>query len=126
VHLLLADVSVRRGDLATAYRMLVDLHRRPLELIELLQLIELQTRYELACGYDHAAIAHLQRKVDAAGIMPAPACAAMHVMLAHAAGRCGQTHAAEWLTGRATLMGASTTDGASFVEYGQVEGIVNQ
>lgn len=122
VRLLLADLSLLRGDLLTAWHMLVQLHTDRLELIELLQRIELQTRYEFACGYHRAMLEQLPTKIHLAEIMPPITGAAMHLMLAHAASGCHCHATADWLKERGQLLAGNTdSPEQDFVELGQTD-----
>jgi hypothetical protein len=106
VRLLLLDTSLQRGDVASAYPLLIALRSDRLELIELMQLLELQTRYQTMCGYHAQAVESLEHKVRLAEAMPAHAAAAMHQMLAHAAGACNMPATAKWLARRGDLLDA--------------------
>ena len=101
--LLLVESSLRMGDLATAHAGLMELNRMQLSLIDRLQLLALQTRYEVACGYDTVALFDVDMKVRSAEMMPSPQCGALHAMLAGAAHRVGRANLAHWLRERATL-----------------------
>lgn len=105
-HLLLimteAHLMVR--DLHGMHRTLCELHRGKLSLVERLQLLALQTRYELASGYVDNVLVGSDEKVHLAEMMPASQAGAMHMMLALAAQRAGQTEFASWLRQRARLL----------------------
>ncbi len=102
--LMLVDSHLQNSDLVGAYLGLTELHRLPLNLIDLMQRVMLQTRYELATGHDHAALHNVQQKVRLAEIMPPAQCGIMHAMLALAAKRTHHTTLADWLHERATLL----------------------
>jgi len=102
--LILADSSLRMGDLATTWPALNELASRPLELTESLQLLEIQTRYEVTCGYDQQALGSLENKVATAELLPPSQCATMHRLLGDAADRCGYRHTSRWLHDRANLL----------------------
>ncbi len=102
--LLLADASMHRGDPHGAYGALSDLYRSKLDLGDALQLLELQTRYQLMCGRHREAIDQLEHKVAMAELMPPGVSATCHRMFAQAAEALGQTHTAKWLADRALLV----------------------
>ncbi len=108
-HLLLMLVECRLGlnDLRAAHAALIQLHQGPLGLLETLQRLGLQTRYEIAAGYDALALSRLAEKLELAAIMPAPACAALHAMLIGPAQRLDKPILASWLRRRAELLGAT-------------------
>lgn len=103
--LMLAESRLECGDLAGAHLALVELQRSRLLLVESLQRLSLQIRYEITCGYDLHALQDLERKLDLIELMPAAQGAAMHVLLARAAARAGQAALAQWLGQRAELLG---------------------
>lgn len=104
VLLLLAESSLEAGEPWGAYFALAQLHGTPLTLNQLLQRLGLQVRYEVALGYDDAALFGWQRKAELAELMPGPLCGVTHAMLGLAADRCGQRKTASWLTRRAELL----------------------
>jgi hypothetical protein len=106
VHLLLLLVESRlhADDLPGAYIGLSELHERKLSLTERLQLVALQTRYDVAAGHDAAALARVGPTVRMAELMPAAQCGAVHDMLAGAADRSGLRELAAWLHTRADLL----------------------
>ncbi len=108
-HLLLMLVECRLGlnDLPAAHAALMQLHEGQLGLLETLQRLGLQTRYEIAAGYDALALNRLAEKLQLAEIMPAGACAAFHAQLIAPAQRLGRTDLAMWLRQRAELLGAA-------------------
>lgn len=105
-HLLLIMVESRlqTRDLAGAYHGLAQLHAMRLGLIESLQKLGLQLRYEVTAGHDAAALADLHRKIELAELMPGPQCGGVHAMLAFAARRAGQEDVYRWLRARAELL----------------------
>lgn len=111
--LMLVEAHLRGGQLGPAWQGLQDLHRMPLGLTESLHLLMLQTRYEVAAGYDHLALAHLDRKMPLIELMAAPQCAAIHALLADAARRAGGLVLADWLARRAALLGGPQAAGES-------------
>ncbi len=113
VRLLAADTSLQRGDVMTAWYMLCELEHESLDLLELMQRLELQTRYELQCGYHTQAMAKLPQKVRLAAVMPPPASASMHRLLADAARGCGCAATADWLAERARLLTGPTESRAA-------------
>jgi len=102
--LLLADSSLHRGDTATAWHAMNELAGRRLELLESMQLLQVQTRYELMCQYHQHVLRSLPNKVAVAELLPPMPCAALHRMFAHAADACGYANTARWLTERADLL----------------------
>ncbi len=105
-HLLLlyTESRLERGDLSGAYHGLVQLYWTKMNLIEALQRLALQTRYEVMAGYYQAAIQQITRKVHMAEIMPPHQCGHMHAMLATAANAASETELAHWLWERAKLL----------------------
>ena len=79
---------------------------RSLSLQETLQLLALQTRYEVICGHDQHALQDVHRKVELSELMPASQCAAVHATLASAAQRQQHSQLANWLRRRAELLAA--------------------
>ncbi|MEX0655638.1 MAG: hypothetical protein WD534_13940 [Phycisphaeraceae bacterium] len=104
--LLLSEASLEEHDLGSAYGALSELHRMRLSLIEALQRLALQTRYELQAGYDDAVLHRREQKVQLAELMPAPQCSAVHAMLATAADRTHAASLAGWLWARVELLAA--------------------
>ncbi|MEX0776693.1 MAG: hypothetical protein WD042_13400 [Phycisphaeraceae bacterium] len=102
--LMLTECQLAANDLAGAYQALMELHRGRLGLIESLQRMALQLRYEVAAGHDAAALHHLDSKLRLAELMPAPACGALHLLLIAPAQRLGRTTLADWLHHRAELL----------------------
>ncbi len=102
--LMLAEAKLQCGDLFGAYTALCDLHREPQTLVESLQRLTLQTRYEVLAGHDHAALAGVRQKLLLAELMPAEHCGAMHAMLTTSAARSGQLELADWLRRRSMLL----------------------
>lgn len=102
--LMLAESRLQVGDTVGAYGPLLELYATRLTLVEALQRLALQTRYEVATGHVHAALHEAPKKVAMAELMPGPQCGAMHAMLAAAARAAGQEARAEWLWRRAELL----------------------
>ncbi|MFW6061051.1 MAG: hypothetical protein ACODAQ_12795 [Phycisphaeraceae bacterium] len=102
--LMLAEAALERGDLVSAYHALHQLHHMRVSLIEALQRLALQTRYEVTCGYHDSALARHHQKIQLAEIMPTPQCGAMHAILATAATQTHQRELADWLWRRAELL----------------------
>lgn len=105
-HLLLlfTESSLECRDIASAFGALSELNRTRLSLVESLQRLALQTRYELMGGHVEQAIDHSDRKVQLAEVMPAHQCGAMHAMLATAADRAQRAELAQGLWARAELL----------------------
>ncbi len=102
--LMLVEADLHIGNVAGAYHALHELHQIKLKLSERLQLLALQTRYELTIGHDVAALSNLQQKVAMAEMMPAAQCGMLHAMLSSAAARLGQHDRSTWLGKRAQLL----------------------
>lgn len=102
--MLLADACLRRGDLWGAYGALSDLHHSRLDLPGALQLLELQTRYQVMCGDRAAILDALTRKVAMSELMPPAVSAALHRSFGRAAHALGHAHTAKWLDDRAMLL----------------------
>lgn len=102
--LLLAESQLERRDLAGAYPALSALHQATLPVMEAMQRLTLQTRYELAAGYPRHALWQWRAKVRLAELMPADHDGAVHAMLATAADRCAQGEPSRWLWDRAALL----------------------
>jgi len=102
--LMLAEAQLQCGDIYGAYLALTELHRQPLPLVESLQRLALQTRYEVLAGHDHAALADARQKLLLTELMPPIQCAAMHAMLTASAKRTGQDELADWLWRRSELL----------------------
>ncbi|MEM9021723.1 MAG: hypothetical protein AAGC44_14270 [Planctomycetota bacterium] len=102
--LMLAECKLETGDLPGAYHALDTLFRARLSLVEALQRLALQTRYELMVNAPDAAIRAGQHKIELAELMPPPQCGVMHAMLAYAAQRTDQPRVAAWLWERARMI----------------------
>jgi hypothetical protein len=101
---LLVESRLNARDLAGAHAGLLELHGMTLGLGEVLQRTALQTRYEVAAGYDAQALDNLESKVHAAELMPALQSGGLHALLAEAAQRRGDAPLAAWLRSRAELL----------------------
>jgi len=102
--LILAESRLSGSDLMGTYRALVELHRSRLNLMEVLQLLAVQMRYEIAAGHAKSAVYRIDRKIQLVELMPVPQCGAVHAMLAAAAQRAQQVELAQWLRHRAELL----------------------
>jgi len=102
--LMLVETHLTQNDPYGAYYGLVELHRMRLTLVETVQRMALQTRYEIAVGYHGLALEGIERKIELAELMPPPQCGAVHAMFAIAATRCHRTALADWLRQRAELI----------------------
>lgn len=102
--LILAESRLECRDVHGAYWALTQLYWTRLGLVEALQRLALQTRYEVMIGHDTAALRAVANKVEMAELMPAPQCGALHAMLAVAASRTEQTALAGWLWQRVDLL----------------------
>jgi hypothetical protein len=103
--LLMAESYLILGQLDHAYATLHQLYGLQLNLVESLQRMALQTRYEISAGQDDQALRSLDSKIELAELMPATQCGALHAMFAIAARRSEQTTLANWLQQRAELIG---------------------
>lgn len=102
--LTLAEAELEQGNLPVAYIALMRLHTVPTTLVEALQRLVLQTRYEVACGYDSLVLRQYRQKIRQAECMPAAACGTMHGLLFVAASRLEQNELAHWLHQRMQLL----------------------
>ncbi len=102
--LMLVEASLECHDLANAYHGLSRLYGTRLSLIEALQRLALQTRYEVMCGYHQHALHHQAQKIQLAELMPAPQCGEVHAVLATAATHMHDNQLAAWLWQRAELL----------------------
>lgn len=102
--ILLAECRLRLGDLHAAYPALLALASSPLTLHQRMQRLALQTHYELACGYDHAALVRLADKLALAELMPPRHSATVHALFALAARRARREDLEPFLTDRARLL----------------------
>ncbi len=102
--LILGESRLLARDFWQTWYALTMLYRCRLNLIERLQVLTLQTRYEVATGQDAAALRDLDRKIALCELMPAPQCGAMHAILAVASRRRHDTALADWLRRRADLI----------------------
>lgn len=106
--LMLTDSALECGDLPSAYTALTQLHSTPLGLLESLQKLALQLRYEITCGHDATALVGIEHKVKLIELMPQPTCGVLHAMLAGAAQRTHRHDLAQWFHGRAKLLCTSS------------------
>ncbi len=102
--LMVVECRLYLRDLGGAYQGLMELHGASLGLLESLQRMALQTRYEIMAGYYPAALADLPHKIQMAELMPPAHCGAMHAMLAVAARAVGKEDLATWLRQRTELL----------------------
>lgn len=102
--LMLAESKLETRDRAGAYHALDSLYHTRLSLVEALQRLALQTRYELMIGAHGSALHQGKRKIELAELMPLAQCGAMHAMLAYAAEQSGQDRIARWLWERTKLI----------------------
>lgn len=102
--LLLAEARLECRDALGTYLSLQQLHHCRLTLTDLLQLLLVQTRYEVATGHTAAALRQVQRKTQLAEIMPPAQGGVIHALLAVAADRAGKPELAHWLQQRAELL----------------------
>lgn len=102
--LMLAEAMLECREFAGAYAALSDLSRMRLSMIDALHRVWLQTRYEVAAGYDAQAMLNLEFRVELAEMMPPAQGAMTHALLAIAAERAEQPARAAWLRERARLL----------------------
>lgn len=105
VHLLLmlTDSCLQLRDLSGAWVALSELHRLPLNTVEFLQRLAMQTHYELLSNQHRQALSQLASKVRFFELMPPAQCGAMHLMLSHAAQALDMPDLKRWLLARAEL-----------------------
>lgn len=116
--LMLVESNLMLGNLPGAYHGLAEMASMKLNLIESLQRLALQTRYELGVGRADAALYRLPHKLAMAELMPAAQAGAMHAMLADAARHNGADSLAQWLGERAQLLAGEKLD--ALIEAGAV------
>ena len=106
-HLLLivAEARLLRGDFYGCYLSLLQLFNQDLGLVERLQLLALQTRYQMACDQLTTTLHQLPVKLEMIDLMPNRQAAPMHGLLATAARRTHQVELAQWLRRRGELLG---------------------
>lgn len=102
--LMLAEASLQCRDLHGAYSALSGLQGERLGLAERLQMLAIQTRYEVLSGHDRAALNGIRQKLLMAELMPSEHCGAMHAMLTASAKRAGKDELADWLWRRSELL----------------------
>ncbi len=102
--LLLAESQLRCDNPKAAHDAMHQLHARKLQLVESLQLLALQTQYEVSLGYHADALSNLNEKIRLSQIMPGPQSGALHAMLATAAKQLQRDKLADWLDRRAKLL----------------------
>ena len=102
--LMLGEARLQAGDFWGTWLALQQLHTLGLNLVEGLQRLALQTRYEVGAGYDAAALHGLAHKIAMVELMPAPQCGVVHAVLAVAARRARHTARAAWRWRRAELL----------------------
>jgi hypothetical protein len=106
--LMLADATLEQGDLAGCHAALSALYTQRLNLSESLQLLAIDVEYRVLVGDDFGAVAGgagLPARVAMVEIMPPPACARAHALLALSCQRLGWTEWATFLRRRAELVG---------------------
>jgi hypothetical protein len=102
--LLFTEVTLRAGGLWDAWAALGELAGLNMPLNDRLKRLELQTRYEAACGRWDRMLRQLPSKVQLSELMPAEESAAMQRRLLDAADRAGFAATAAWLRARAELL----------------------
>ncbi|MHB1155338.1 MAG: hypothetical protein ACYC26_00725 [Phycisphaerales bacterium] len=102
--ILLADAALFQQQLPTAYFALRELHTHRLDLTQTMQVLEIQTRYQLAVGQARLALDLLPRKLAITDLMPLPHAVQMHHLLALAADADRRPHTAAYLRRRADLL----------------------
>jgi len=104
---MLVDASLRCNMLTNAYLALKQLHTHRLDLTDLLQLVVLQSQYEIAAGHETITLEKIDQKIALAELLPAAQNGLFHALLAKAAQRTNQTTLYQWLKRRAELLGAN-------------------
>ena len=102
--LMLTEASLEMGDMGKAYASLTDLYKQKVSLIEALQRLSLQIRYELVTGNYTAAATNIDAKLEMIELLPAAQCGVVHEMLSIAASQTGGLELAEYLDKRAKLL----------------------
>lgn len=102
--ILLADAALFQQQLPTVYFALCELHTHRLDLTQTMQVLEIQTRYQLAVGQARLALDLLPRKLAITDLMPLPHAVQMHHLLALAADADRRPHTATYLRRRADLL----------------------
>lgn len=110
--IMFAEDRLQLRDLHGAHIALSQLYAQPLSLVESLQQLLLQIRYESACGYDDRLLWNLPRRLGLIELMPHGAAGMCHRLLADAAERTGRAALSDWLRSRAELLGAPQADDA--------------
>jgi hypothetical protein len=111
--IMFSEDRLQLHDLAGAHGAIAQLYAQHLSLVETLQLLLLQIRYESACGYDDRLLWNLPRRIELIELMPHGAAGLCHCLLAEAADRTGRADLADWLHRRAELLGAPETSDAA-------------
>lgn len=102
--MLLAEAQLEYQDLAGAHSSLLGLHNMSLNLLEELQRLTLQLRYEVSAGHDQPALSGVGKKLRLAELLPPVQCGMVHLLLATAAKRAHRAGLADWLERRAALL----------------------
>ncbi|MCS7035021.1 MAG: hypothetical protein NZ561_13665 [Phycisphaerae bacterium] len=103
-RLILAESSLRLGDLSTTAAMVAWLSVQPLPAGERLRLVLLQLDYQSRVGDWPGMFQGYMSKVQLAEVMPPAAAAAAQALLALAAKKMGREDVAGWLARRAALL----------------------
>ena len=102
--LMLAESQLACQQYLPCFEALWQLSSLRLNLLEVLQKLLIQTRYEVGVRQWPAALERLPQKVAAAELMPAAQCGMMHALLALSASRASRAQEAHWLRQRAQLL----------------------
>ncbi|QQE13075.1 hypothetical protein JD969_06335 [Planctomycetota bacterium] len=102
--LILTEASLEIRDMGTAYSSLSQLYGMKVSLVEALQRLSLQIRYEVMTGNYGAAVANIESKLELVELLPAMQCGIVHRLLAIGAERYGDRELAERLNKRAWLL----------------------
>lgn len=102
--MMFTEDRLQLNDLPGAYGGLASLHQQQLSMVESVQALLLELRYEAACGYDQQLLWNLPARFELIDMMPPPASAMCHRLLAGAAERSGLRQIAAYLRNRAELL----------------------
>jgi len=103
-RLLLADSLLEMNDLRGAYDAIAALHREPMSLTEMLNLLCIQLDYSARVGGWQSMLQNIMGKVQLAELLPSPLSARSQALLALAAKKAGRDDLSGWLRDRAALL----------------------
>jgi len=103
-RLLLADSLLEMNDLRGTFDALAGLHREPLSLAEMVNLLAVELDYSARIGAWEPMMQDVMSKVQLAELMPSRPSARVQGMLALAARKTGRRELGDWLAARAQLL----------------------